>query len=118
MSTYEWTNPNAGESQYYGNPVAITATTDGPILLAWIDWQDDPKITIGVSPTSQLDDLVTTASTRDWPAVEKIWPRDRWPREVYAGQVGEHDCPAGLRAILDAEIADYQADLNDAEDDE
>ena len=29
MSTYEWTTPTAGESRYYGNPAAITASTTG-----------------------------------------------------------------------------------------
>ena len=110
MSTYEWTTPTAGESRYYDNPVAITASTTGePVLLAWVD---GTKTTLGASPANQLDDLVTTASTQDWPAVEKLWPRDTWPREVYAGvKAGEHDCAPDLRVILDAEIAD-QAEEN------
>lgn len=104
----EWTTPAVGESRYFSNPVAITAAAFGqPVLLAWIDWQDGPHVTIGVSPTNNLDDLVTSESTENYPAIEKYWPRDTWPREVYAGQrTGEHDAEPALRAILDAEIAD------------
>ena len=56
---------------------------------------------------------MTSESTENYPAIEKYWPRDTWPREVYAGQrTGEHDAEPALRAILDAEIADNADEEN------
>ena len=105
----EWRAPQWAECKYYGNPIAIARDHHrGPTLLAWVDWLYEPKLVIGVTPTDSLSDLVVSDSTESWPEIEKIWPRDTWPREVYAGErEGAHDCGPALRALLDAEVTNH-----------
>ena len=107
--------PSAGERRAYTDPVAVgEPSTEAPQRLVWIDWQDGPHISVGLATA---DGIVTTESTQDWPAIEQHWPRDTWPRETYAGKgwEGRHDAEPSLRAILDAEVADYQTDLDEAD---
>lgn len=107
--------PSAGERRTYGDPVAVSEPSiEAPQRLVWIDWTDKPRVSVGLATT---DGIITAESTQDWPAIEQYWPRDTWPRETYAGKgwEGNHDAEPSLRAILDAEIADYQADLDEAD---
>ena len=107
-----WTKPAPIDTRLYAGPVAINRRAGLPTLLAWLE--NDLQVVVGVADENGAV-TATTQSTQSWPEVELSWPRDTWPRETYTGKGVKHDCVPELRAILDAEIADYLADEGDDE---
>lgn len=52
-----------------------------------------------------------TASTADWPVIERYVPRDEWPEPMYVGQHGpdqRHPAPE-VRAVVDKAVSDRAA---------
>ena len=53
----------------------------------------------------------TTENTEDWPDIESVIPRSKWPEPMYVGQRGPKErCPD--KAVADA-VAAYQAELDE-----
>lgn len=107
-----WTAPTSWAVRHYpGGEGDLIATHDEATALCWLGWRDgEPRVTLGV-----LDDdgvvVALSDAAEQWDAIERVIPRESWPREMFAGKrVPEHDAPADLRALLDAAIAEYRAD--------
>lgn len=60
-------------------------------------------------------DHFSTASTADWPVIERYVPRDEWPEPMYAGQHGpdrRHPAPE-VQAVVDKAVSDRAAAFAD-----
>jgi hypothetical protein len=98
-----WRKPLLGEGEDIGE-YELVAIGETPDEDAWVSVWLPPTDCMSPTITVRFLDgrVATTDSTREWPIVEEVLPRSRWPREFFAGQRCKvHDADPELRQILD-----------------